>query len=430
MVIDPFAFDTSVPALVLKVGTYPLHHGGLGVVRSLGRLGVPVYGVYEERFAPAAVSRHLRGRFVWHCDADDPDRFLEGMAMVGERLGRPTVLIPTDDLGAILISEHAPTLSRWFRFPQPPPGLAHLLARKGLYELCSKLGVPCAQVSFPISRRDVEDFAATASFPVVAKVIEVWLLPANAGLKSTTIVHRPENLLDLYKKLEGGPAGNLMLQEYIPRGFGQDWFFHGYCDAGSECLVSFTGVKLRSYPPYAGPTSLGISWDNDVLRAKAEALLRTIAYRGIMDLDFRLDLRDGEYKLLDFNPRVGAQFRVFEDDAAVDVVRALHLDLTGREVRRRPQAEGRVFVVEPGDLLAGVAYARAGDLDLRSWLSSLRGTSREPAWFARDDLAPFLLMCLRFLLRGVRRALRLQTRQDRKTSALRYVPAGRWGRRP
>jgi D-aspartate ligase len=431
MVIHPLALDTSVPALVLKVGTYPLHHGGLGVVRSLGRLGVPLYGVYEERFTPAAVPRHLRGRFVWHCDVDDPDRFLEGMAMVGERLGRPTVLIPTDDLGAILISEHAPTLGRWFRLPQPPPGLAHLLAsKKGLYELCSKLGVPCAQVSFPISRRDVEDFAATANFPVVAKVIEVWLLPANAGLKSTTIVHRPETLLDLYKKLEGGPAGNLMLQEYIPRGFGQDWFFPGYCDARSECLVSFTGVKLRSYPPYAGPTSLGISRDNDVLRAKAEALLRTIAYRGIMDLDFRLDLRDGEYKLLDFNPRLGAQFRVFEDDAAVDVVRALHLDLTGRKVRRRPQAEGRVFVVEPGDLLAGVTYARARDLDLRSWLSSLRGTSREPAWFARDDLTPFLLMCLRFLLRGVRRALRLRTRQDRKASALRYVPAGRWGRRP
>lgn len=34
------------------------------------------------------------GKFVWRSDAEDPDRFL-----VGERLGRPTVLIPTDDLG-------------------------------------------------------------------------------------------------------------------------------------------------------------------------------------------------------------------------------------------------------------------------------------------------------------------------------------------
>jgi D-aspartate ligase len=429
--IDP-ALDTSVPALILKVGTYPLHHGGLGVVRSLGRRGVPVYGVYEERFAPAAASRYLSGKFVWQGAAEDPDRFLDGMAIVGERLGRPTVLISTDDQGAILLSDHAPALSRWFRFPLPPPGLAHLLAsKKALYELCGRLGVPCPRVFVPVSPADLEEFAATATFPVVAKVAEAWRLPADAGLKSTTLVHHPEALLDLGRRLDGGgPAGNLLLQEYIPRGSGEDWFFHGYADARSECLVSFTGVKLRSYPPYAGPTTLGRGQDNEVLRANAEALLRAISYRGIMDLDYRLDRRDGQYKLLDFNPRVGAQFRVFEDDAAVDVVRALHLDLTGREVRRRPQAQGRVFVVEHLDLLASAGYGRAGDLDLRSWLASLRGARREPAWFARDDLAPFLLMWVRFLLRGARRALGLRPRRRRSHRAPtpRYLPAGRGGR--
>ena len=41
----PAALDT--PALVLKFDRNPLHHGGLGVIRSLGKLGVPVYGVQE-----------------------------------------------------------------------------------------------------------------------------------------------------------------------------------------------------------------------------------------------------------------------------------------------------------------------------------------------------------------------------------------------
>jgi D-aspartate ligase len=275
----------------------------------------------------------------------------------------------------------------------------------------------------------VEKFAARAEFPVVAKVIQPWLLPAGAGLNSTSIVHRPEDLLDLYQRLEGRSARNLMLQEYIPRDCAQDWFFHGYCDARSSCLVSFTGRKLRSWPPYAGATSLGRCQDNQTLRGHAEQLLHAIGYRGIMDLDYHLDLRDGEYKLLDFNPRVGAQFRVFDDDAGVDVVRALHLDLTGRQVRRRPQNDGQVFIVEQSDLVASLAYHRAGDLSPRSWLSSLRGPRRELAWFARDDLAPFLLMCVRFLLRGVQRALRLP--QGRRANALtpRYVPVRRRRRR-
>jgi D-aspartate ligase len=415
------------------VGDYPLHHGGLGIVRSLGRVGVPVYGVYEQRFAPAGVSRYLAGRFTWQSDPSD-ERFLDGMATIGERLDRPTILVPTDDLGAILVSDHAQALSRWFRFPRQPPGLPHRLAsKKGLFELCGRLGVACPRVAFPTCRGEVEEFAAGASFPVVVKAIEAWLLPKHAGVKSTEIVHTREHLLDLYRRVEDGADVNLILQEYIPRDAGQDWFFHGYCDASSECLVSFTGIKLRSYPPYAGPTTLGRTKDNPALRAGAENLLRAISYRGIMDLDYRLDLRDGQYKLLDFNPRVGAQFRVFEDEAGIDVVRALHLDLTGREVRRRPQAIARVFVLEHNDLLASLGYRRAGDLSLRAWLSSLRGAHLEPAWFARDDLAPFLLMSVRFLLRGVQRALRLKGRAGTVRTARpgpRFVPARRVARRP
>jgi D-aspartate ligase len=429
--IDTPVFDTTVPALVLKVDSYALHHGGLGVVRSLGRMGIPVYGVYRERLMPAAVSSYLSGRFIWRDGAGDEDRFLDGMAMIGDHLGRPAVLVPTDDLGAIMVSQHGATLSRWFRFPHPPPGLVHLVAsKKGLYELCGELGIPCPQVSYPSSGHDVEEFTARAGFPVVAKAIEPWLLAAGAGLKSTSLVHSPEDLLDLYRRLEGHSAGNLMLQEYIPRDCAQDWFFHGYCDARSNCLVSFTGVKLRSYPPYAGATSLGCCQDNETLRGHAEQLLHAIGYRGIVDLDYRLDLRDGEYKLLDFNPRVGAQFRVFEDAAGVDVVRALHLDLTGREVRRRPQRDGRVFVVEQSDLLASLGYRRAGDLSLRSWLSSLRGAHRELAWFARDDLAPFVIMCVRLLLRGIQHALRPPQGRWRNASTPSYVPVRRRRRRP
>jgi predicted ATP-grasp superfamily ATP-dependent carboligase len=221
-----------------------------------------------------------------------------------------------------------------------------------------------------------------------------------------------------------------MIQEYIPRDAGQDWFFHGYCDARSTCLVSFTGVKLRSYPPYAGATTLGRGQDNELLRRRAEQLLHAVAYRGIVDLDLRLDLRDGQYKLLDFNPRVGAQFRLFEDAAGVDVVRALHLDLTGREVTRRQQQDGRVFLVEQNDLLASLGYRREGDLSRRSWMHSLRGTHLELAWFARDDLAPFLLMCVRFLLRGIQRTLRLDGRRSARYSGPRYLPARRGRRQP
>ena len=72
MITDLRAADWSTPAVVLKFDQNPLHHGSLGVIRSLGRLGVPVYGVHEGAWAPAASSRYLAGRFFWQPSPDDP----------------------------------------------------------------------------------------------------------------------------------------------------------------------------------------------------------------------------------------------------------------------------------------------------------------------------------------------------------------------
>jgi predicted ATP-grasp superfamily ATP-dependent carboligase len=185
-----------------------------------------------------------------------------------------------------------------------------------------------------------------------------------------------------------------MLQEFIPGGPGHDWFVHGYCGADSVCRPAFTGVKERSYPAHTGLTSLGHSVPNTWLRGQVSELLARVSYQGIVDLDLRLDARDGEYKLLDFNPRLGAQFRLFRDAGGMDVVLAQYLDLTGGRVPAGEQVTGRTFWVESYDPLSAISYWRRGELGLRSWLASVRKAD-EAAWFARDDLRPFGLMCVR-----------------------------------
>src|SRR5206468_8170631 len=138
------AFDTRVPVLVLKVGDYPLHHGRLGIARSMGRVGVPVFGVYEDRFAPGAVSKYVLGRFVWRNDDLSTDELLSGMMDIAKYLKGPTILVPTDDHGAILMAEHRTSLSDRFVFPVQPTDLPRTVGSKeGLYRLCKELGVPC-----------------------------------------------------------------------------------------------------------------------------------------------------------------------------------------------------------------------------------------------------------------------------------------------
>jgi D-aspartate ligase len=385
--------DTSTPAVVLKFDPNVMHHGGLGVIRSLGRIGVPVYGVHEGSWSPAAHSRYLSGRCFWQPDAEDVDRVIAGLLRLAERIGQPAVLIPTDDAGAIFLAEHGAALRPSFLFPRPPKDLPRQLAGKySMYQLCRELGVPCPQAIVPQSLGEARDFAASAGLPLVGKLTTPW----NQGSKklhSTSIVADVTALEEMYRACEEGGAG-LMLQEFIPGGTGHDWFFHGYCDATARCRPAFTGVKERSYPAHAGLTSLGRSMPNPRLRDQVTGLLTRLSYSGILDLDLRWDARDGRYKLLDFNPRLGAQFRLFRDTSGLDVVLAQYLDLTGHRIPEGAQVNGRGFLVENYDPIGALSYWRNGELGWRSWLTSLRIVD-ETAWFARDDLRPFGLMCLR-----------------------------------
>lgn len=62
--MDKPELDTAVPVLLFKAARYRFHHGAVGIARSLGELGVPVYAIVDDRFTPLAVSRCLTRAFV------------------------------------------------------------------------------------------------------------------------------------------------------------------------------------------------------------------------------------------------------------------------------------------------------------------------------------------------------------------------------
>jgi D-aspartate ligase len=381
--------DTSTPVLVLSASPQARRspHGGLGILRSLGRLGVPVYAVDSDPRGPASYSRYLRGRFVFDLATAAPDATVDYLLEVGKRIGSRAVLVPTWDDMALFVSDHFEVLSERFVFPQQPDRLARSLAsKKEMCLLARRHAIPAPEARFPSSVEEVRSFAATATFPVMLKGIAGNRLQERTGRKMV-IVDRPDELVRLYREMEDPADPNLMLQEYIPGDDDAVWMFNGYFNHESDCLAGFTGRKLRQTPVYTGATSLGICLKNDVVEETTRRWMKELGYRGILDIGYRYDARDGEYKVLDVNPRLGGTFRLFVARNGMDVARALYLDMTGQPVPVTDHIEGRKWMDER-DVISCLQYRRDHRLTLRQWAASLKGI-QETIYFARDDLAPF-----------------------------------------
>ena len=376
--------DALTPVLVLR----PHHHGALGIFRSLGTIGVPAYAVEDGEWAPPLRSRYCRGVFHWDLLGAPPSDSVAALLKIADHFDRRPILIPTDDTTAVLVQEASKELQTAYHFPILPAGLARrLCSKKELYFLAKQYGFPTPETVFPQSRIDLLQFLQKAVFPLVVKGIDDRCLSGRVktGIR---IAHSADELLKCYDEIEDPAQPNLMVQEYIPGNADSVWMFNGYFNDKSECLVGFTARKLRQRPAYTGVTSLGICVGNEAIDKSIRGLLKSLGYKGMVDIGCRYDHRDGQYKILDVNPRVGCTFRLFVDAEGMDVVRACFLDLTGQPVHANAVREGRKWLVENQDFLVLPRYLRDRKLTILGWLRSLRGV-QETAWFCWHDLSPF-----------------------------------------
>jgi D-aspartate ligase len=300
-----------------------------------------------------------------------------------------------------------------FLLPDQSAALVYALSSKQeMFFLAKKHGIPTPEAVFPESKQDVLEFVERALFPVMLKGIDGFRLWKRTGKKMFVASSRRE-LVQAYEAAEDPQCPNLMIQEYIPGGDDTVWMFNGYFNAESDCLVGFTGKKLRQCPVHTGSTSLGICLPNEEVENTTRRFMKSIGYRGILDIGYRYDARDGQHKVLDINPRIGATFRLFAASNGMDVVRALYLDLTKQPLPSATIVPGRKWIAEDLDLVSIYRYRREGNITLREWLHSLRGID-EMAYLAKDDLLPLLPLWINRIAELGRRLLgrSLRTRRN------------------
>ncbi len=385
----------------------------LTLTRALGRRGVSVVRIHPNRMDIGLSSRYCAAVEVCPDFYLSEERLVEYLEQLSERYPGKRVLIPASDDSALFLSRHWARLAAKYAIPAPNGKVMEKIIDKRLqYAAAEAVGVPIPETHYPASTAEAEALARTLrNFPYVIKptVAHEWRLASMKRVsqgKKGLRVDTPEELASHYRRL-GDRAGEVMLQEII-QGSDQSLFtFIGYLDADSKPLGYCVRSKIRQKPVDFGYCTLTVTCENQMVVDQSLKLLRGMRFHGIVGVEWKLDPRSNQYKLIEINSRAVNTIGI-APACGVDVPYIALCDAVGSPLEPVLRwRSGVKWVRLSQDVLAARTLYRRGQLTLPRWLWSLKGP-RTHAVLAFDDLAPVLSMLRQdFTLRLLRWSRRL-----------------------
>jgi predicted ATP-grasp superfamily ATP-dependent carboligase len=360
---------------------------GLGIVRSLGRLRVPVC-VVDDQYSIARFSRHIE-HSVRVRDLRDEQRAVDALLGVGRHLGlKGWVLFPTRDETVAALSRHRDVLSEFFRVPTPGwKTVRWAWDKRNTYQLASELGIPTPRTWNPRDLNELRGIDAEPPLVIKPAVKEHFVYTTKD--KAWRVDNREELERRFATATRIVEPGEVMIQELIP-GDGRHQFAYCALFKDGQAVGRMVARRGRQHPPEFGRSSTFVETvDVPELETLSERFLREIDYYGLVELEYKLDAREGRYKLLDVNARTWG-YHSIGARSGVDFAALLFADQLGRPVEACRARVGVRWVRFTTDVPTAAVMLFKGHLDWRSYLRSLKGFDVEGT-FTRDDPVPGLV---------------------------------------
>jgi D-aspartate ligase len=364
---------------------------GLGIVRSLGRRGVPICIVDDEY----SISRF--SRFA-SCTARVPDlrdesRIVDSLLDIGRRWRlKDWVLYPTREEIVAALSRNRAALAEIFRVPTPEwRTVEWAWDKRKTYRLANELGIPAPKTWY---LRDVSELQSIDGHPpwVIKPAIKENFIYATRvkAWRANNHAELAERFAEAAKLV--GP-GEVMVQELIPGGGSQQFAYCAFFKEGAT-IGSMTVRRRRQHPPEFGRASTFVETiERPILETLSNRFLRAIGYYGLAELEYKLDERTGEYKLLDMNARTWG-YHTLGLRAGVDFPYLLFADQMGTRLTPCRAQVGVKWIRLVTDLPTGALEIWRGGLDWREYLRSLTDIQTESVFCREDPLPGFMELAL------------------------------------
>jgi len=357
---------------------------GLGIVRSLGRQQIPVCVIDDE----LSISRYSRycARFVKLESLREERTTVDSLLKLGKRFDlRGWVLYATREELVAALSRNREELSEYFRVPTPEwECVKWAWDKRNTYQLARELDIPTPATHYAESIDDLsrlDDFEPPFAIkPAIkehffyATKAKAWRADSHAELK--TLFEKASRL---------APQQEIMVQELVPGGGTQQFSYCAFFRDG-KAVGKMVVRRRRQHPLQFGRASTYVETvDVPLLEEFSERFLRAIDYYGLVEVEYKLDPRDAQYKLLDVNARTWG-YHSLGVRAGVDFSHMLFADQMGLPVPVSTGRTGVAWARMSTDLPAAAMSILSGETSFTSYVRSMKNCNVEAVFSGSDPM--------------------------------------------
>jgi len=358
---------------------------GLGVLRTLARKGVPII-LLDTDYCISRYSR-FKKRFFRSPHPSDTKSYLKFLLDLAKREKvNGWVIFPNNDESVYVLSQYKDILKRFYRIPTPGwEVIQNVYIKEKTYRTAEKHGIPIPKTHYPSRLEELAEL--DLQYPVVIKPSIRDHFYNKVKIKAFRINNREELIRTYQWVCSIIDPSEVLVQEFIPGGPNHLYSFCPFFKNG-RVVTSIMARRARQHPMDFGHASTFAELVAiPELQEIGEKFLRLIGFYGLAEVEFMRDPRDGQYKLIEVNPRVWG-WHTLAIGAGVDLPYLLYQDMIGEEIKVQPPSNGIKWVRLVTDTPTVFLEIVKGNMKLDDYVASMRG-KKEFAVLAIDDPIPF-----------------------------------------
>lgn len=267
----------------------------LGLVRHLGQRGARVDVLAESPHSLACTTRYCNE--VVPVSSPETIAFLAAAREAVAR-NRYDVVIPVGYPRTLMFAQHRSEFVAHTKIELASAESIELAANKvRMVELAKRVGVPTPKTFVPSALGDVNEAGRLLRYPLVVKP------QRESRGRSVRYAHTDEELREgcaPYFPPLTPEADPPIVQEFIP---GDGCGFFATYQKG-VCKRIFMHRRVREYPASGGVSTCAESFYDARLEVYGRRLLDAMSWHGVAMVEVRRDSRDGEFKLIEVNPKL------------------------------------------------------------------------------------------------------------------------------